>query len=217
MKFTHVIINALALRERLETDPTCVRVAPSARHVVAPFSALDGCGTARAFFHIVYLHPLLEQTVATVLTIRTSDALMVFDMAVRANACEARRARYDGIPRARGICLRAVGRRTIVVLDWTCLHVSMEGRQHKSIKFSGGKGLARQKHRYQRRALALITKATDRERPCIRRSTQISNKTGLAPSVSADHVHRGHGGVEAHRAVINARFQNLPRLDRVNE
>jgi hypothetical protein len=60
MKFAHVIVNALSLRERLETDPTCMSMAPSARHVVAPFCALDGRSAAWAHFHVMGLQPLLE-------------------------------------------------------------------------------------------------------------------------------------------------------------
>jgi len=210
MKVTHVSVNAIALRERLETDPTCVRMASSARHVVAPFCALDGRGAARAVFHVVVLHPLLEETVAAVLTIRAGDTLVVFDMARRANACETGRARYYGVPRACGICLWAVRRRAIVILIWACLHVSMEGRQRKSLEISGGKDLPCQPNRYQCRALALIAKATDGKGPAVRRGTQISNQARLAPFVTAARVDRRHGRVEAHRAIIYVRFRDLP-------
>jgi len=60
MKIAHVGVNALALGERLETDPTCVCMASSARHVVTPFCALDGRGATWAYFHVMGLHPLLE-------------------------------------------------------------------------------------------------------------------------------------------------------------
>jgi len=210
MKITHVSVNALALRERLETDPTCVCMAPSARHVVAPFCTLDGRGAARAVFHVVAPHPLLEQTVAAVLTVRAGDTLVVFDVTRRANTCETGRASYYGVPWACWICLRAVRRRAVVILIWACLHVSMEGRQRKSFEISGVKGVPHQPNRYQGRALALIAKATDGKGPSVRRRSQISNKARLAPFVTAARIDWRHGGIETHRTMINARFCNLP-------
>ena len=148
MIITHVSVNALPLRERLETDPACMRMAPSARHVVTPFCALYGRGAAWAHFHVMCLQPLVEQTVATILTVRAGDTLVVFDVARRTDACEAGGAGYYGVPWACGICLWAVGRRAIVILIRARLHVSMESRQYERIEIRWGEDLPRQINRY---------------------------------------------------------------------
>ena len=84
-----MIINPLALSERLETDPTRMCVTPRARHVVTPRRTLDRRIATRAFLDIVTPHPLLEQTIPSVLAVRAGDAFVVFDVARRADACEA--------------------------------------------------------------------------------------------------------------------------------
>ena len=85
-----MIVNALALRERIETDPTGVCVAASTRHVIAPFRALDGGVAPWTLLHAVRPHPLLEKPIASVLAIRAGNALVIFDVARRADAYEAR-------------------------------------------------------------------------------------------------------------------------------
>jgi hypothetical protein len=95
VKFSHMVVNTLAFWERVETDPTCVRVAAATRHMVAPFRALNGRVAAWALLHIMRLHPFLEKAIAAVLAIRAGNALVIFDMARRAYACEARGAGYS--------------------------------------------------------------------------------------------------------------------------
>lgn len=89
MEFSHVVVNTLALRERFETDPTCMRVTTSARHVVAPRKTLNGCMATWAFLDVVNPHPLLEQPVPSVFAVRAGDALVVLNVARRADACKA--------------------------------------------------------------------------------------------------------------------------------
>jgi len=81
VKLSHVIINTLALRKRLETDPTCVGVTSRAGHVVAPRSTFNGCMATRTFLDVVLPHPLLEQTVPPVFAVRAGDALVILDVA----------------------------------------------------------------------------------------------------------------------------------------
>jgi len=90
VEFSHVIINPLALSERLETDPTRMCVTPRARHVVTPRRTLDRRMATRAFLDIVTPHPLLEQTVPSVLAVRAGETLVVLDVTRRAYASEAR-------------------------------------------------------------------------------------------------------------------------------
>jgi len=78
---SHVVVNTLALRERRETDPTCMRTTACARDVVAPCSMLNGCMAAWAFLDVVNPHPLLEQTVPSVFAVRAGDALVVLNVA----------------------------------------------------------------------------------------------------------------------------------------
>jgi len=88
--FSHVIINTLSFGERLETFPTGMRVTARACHVVAPSNALNGCLAARTFLDTVSAHPLLEQTVPSVLAVRAGETLVVLDVTRRAYASEAR-------------------------------------------------------------------------------------------------------------------------------
>ena len=90
-----MVVNTLAFRERVETDPTCVRVAAATRHMIAPFRALNGSVATWALLHIMCPHPFLEKTIAAVLAIRAGNALVIFNMARRAYACEARGARHS--------------------------------------------------------------------------------------------------------------------------
>jgi len=83
-----MVIDALALRERLEADPARMCTTPRACHVVASRCAFNRRGTTRAFLHVVAPHPLLEQTVPSVLAVRTGDAFVVLDVARWADACE---------------------------------------------------------------------------------------------------------------------------------
>jgi len=76
-----MVVNALALRERVEADPAGVRVAAGTRHVIAPFRALDGRVATWALLHAVRPHPLLEEPIASVLAIRAGNALVILDMA----------------------------------------------------------------------------------------------------------------------------------------
>jgi len=89
VEFSHMVINALASRERLEADPTSVRVTACARHVVATLRMFNGCIAAWAFLDAMRPHIFLEQTVPSVLTIRAGHALVVFDVARRADARKA--------------------------------------------------------------------------------------------------------------------------------
>lgn len=89
MELSHVVVDALSLRERLEADPTRMCVTACAGHMVAPRCALDGRVTAWAFLHVVTTHPFLEKTVPSIFAIRTGDSLVVFDMARHADACKA--------------------------------------------------------------------------------------------------------------------------------
>jgi hypothetical protein len=100
---------------------------------------------------------------------------MVFDVTRRADACVAGWTGYYGIPRASGICLRAVRRWAIMILVWACLHVSMEGGQHECVEISGSQDLPRQPNRNQGCALALIAKATDGKGPSVRRGIEVGN------------------------------------------
>jgi len=83
-----MIVDALALRERLEADPTGMCTTPRAGHMIASRCAFNRRGTTRAFLHVVTPHPFLEQTVPSVLTVRAGDAFVVLDVARWTDACE---------------------------------------------------------------------------------------------------------------------------------
>src|SRR6266850_1158953 len=170
VEFSHVVIDALALREGLEADPTRVCATPRARHVVASRCALDWRGATRAFLHVVTPHPLLEQTVPSVFTVRAGDAFVVLDVARRADACETRWTGQWGVARTIGVSLRAVWRRAIMVLSRTRLHVSMKRCQRESIEVGRWEYPLRHLHGDQFLALALIAKAANWEGPRVGRS-----------------------------------------------
>jgi len=81
VNFSHVVVNTLTLRERLETDPACVRATTCARDVVAPCTVLDGCMAAWTFLDVVNPQPLLKQPVPSIFAVRARDALMVLHVA----------------------------------------------------------------------------------------------------------------------------------------
>jgi len=56
----HVLINALALGERLRTLPANVRLAARAGHMIAPRYSLDARLATWASLDIVVVHPFLE-------------------------------------------------------------------------------------------------------------------------------------------------------------
>jgi hypothetical protein len=89
VEFSHVVVNALALGERREADPTRMCMAPCTRHVVAPRCALDRRVAPWALFHVVIPHPLLEQAVPSVLAVLAGNAFVIFDVARRADAYKA--------------------------------------------------------------------------------------------------------------------------------
>jgi len=88
----HMVVDALALVERRETDPADVRLAPRARHVVAPLVALDRHLAARAPLHVVLVRPLREQLLLGRVPLRARHPVVRLNMARRADAREAGRA-----------------------------------------------------------------------------------------------------------------------------
>ena len=59
----HVLVNALTSRECRQTLPANVRLAARARHVVAPFAALDRHLAPRTALDVVVRRPLIKELV----------------------------------------------------------------------------------------------------------------------------------------------------------
>jgi len=83
----HMVVNALALRERPQAHPANVRLAANACHVVATCATLDRHFTTRAVFDVMRRGPLLEEFI---LRVQTSFAVMALLVAFPTNPGEAR-------------------------------------------------------------------------------------------------------------------------------
>lgn len=71
MSRTHMIINTLRFRKRLQAHPANMRLTLSASHMIASRNFLDGRLATRTALDIMRLHPLLEKFLAFNVTIRT--------------------------------------------------------------------------------------------------------------------------------------------------
>ena len=86
MRRVEVVVNSLALWECCQTYPAYVRVTTSACHMITAFRPLDRRFATRATFDFVRTDVLIESAVNLMLAVVASDSLVIFDVAVWANA-----------------------------------------------------------------------------------------------------------------------------------
>ena len=96
MHAMHMIVYSFSLGEGLETDPADVRLATSARHMVAASHALDRYLAAGAILDIVSQFPLLEQSFVLGVLVLARSALVKLHIAERTDPKETRWALEDG-------------------------------------------------------------------------------------------------------------------------
>jgi len=77
-------IDAFPSREGLHTNPANVSLTPCTGDMIATFVPLNGRFTSRAFLYVVVLRPFIEKGVSSI-TIRTIEAIVIFNMAFRAD------------------------------------------------------------------------------------------------------------------------------------
>jgi hypothetical protein len=90
--FAHMFVYIFSVGKGLHTHPTYMGLTSNTDHVVTPIAFLDGCTATWTVFDVVSFGPLLEKSFPAVLAVGTFLAVMIFDVATRADASQARRA-----------------------------------------------------------------------------------------------------------------------------
>src|ERR1700742_4068250 len=125
----HVIIDTRPTRERLHAHPTYMCLAHCACHMIAPLDSLDKNLAARTGFNVMISHPFLEEVVSAIF-ISTFESVVSFNMTIRANTQQTRRALENCVRRSRAIHLSTVRSRTVVKFIWMSVNVGREGGLH---------------------------------------------------------------------------------------
>lgn len=182
---THVIVDALAPRERRQTLPTNMRLAACARHVVASLAALDGCFAARTTLDVVVRRPLIEELVFGNVALLARHAVVVLYTTRCTDANETRGALQDCVLRRGAIHLRAVGGGTMMEFVRSTVSIHPESGLDDCVEVGDRQKFPRQAKRDALSAGGIVPKAPQREHLVLHRRCKVAGEAGTTPLVTA--------------------------------